>query len=117
MQSLRIHWNSEWFGSFNQLLGWKTIDYKDSDDFNQILKLSNADLVQVQSSSMEYCIGRCLNSVRDASNHQDVIDSLVKLIGWASKPIHHGLNSFELISDILISINVLNTTSFLKITY
>ncbi|KAI4460709.1 rotatin [Holotrichia oblita] len=82
LQSLQIHWNSEWFGGFSELLTGKEINYTDTDDFNTILRLSHVDLMQIQSTSMEYCIDKCLKMVQNATKHQDVVDSLIKLTGY-----------------------------------
>ncbi|KRT81126.1 hypothetical protein AMK59_5745, partial [Oryctes borbonicus] len=84
LQSLQLHWNSEWFGGFNELLSWNSVNYKETDDFNEVLRMSHVDLVQIQGTSMEYCISNCLKMVQTASGHQNVVDALVKLTGYVN---------------------------------
>lgn len=81
LQSLQIHWNSEWFGGFSVILTGKELNYTDTDDFNTVLRLSHIDLIQIRSTSMEYCINKCLKVVHNATSHQDVVDSFIKLTG------------------------------------
>lgn len=81
LQSLQIHWNSEWFGSFTELLNQITINYKESDNFNSVLQLSRTDLLNIQNSSLEFCINTCLSDVTKAASHQEKIDLVIKLYG------------------------------------
>ncbi|GJQ85225.1 hypothetical protein Trydic_g13065 [Trypoxylus dichotomus] len=84
LQSLQLHWNSEWFGGFNEVLGWDHVSYKDTDDFNKVLRLSNMDLAQLQSTSIQYCIEKYLKLVQNANLHQDVVEALIKLTGYVN---------------------------------
>lgn len=81
LSSLQIHWNSEWFGGFREILNWDEVKYSETHlyEFNEQLRLTNIDLLALKNSSLDYCISKCLTSVQNGTSHNVVIDTIGKL--------------------------------------
>ncbi|KAK5645259.1 hypothetical protein RI129_006559 [Pyrocoelia pectoralis] len=82
--SIQIHWNSEWFGGFSEILQWKEIQYSTTAncDFNSDLRLTNNTLLLLKCSSLEYCISQCLIDIQNGTSHNSIIESIAKLEGY-----------------------------------
>ncbi|XP_031350383.1 rotatin isoform X3 [Photinus pyralis] len=74
--SIQIHWNSEWFGGFAEILRWKEIQHS---EFSSDLRLNNNSLLILKSSCLEYCIFQCLMDIQNAISHSSIVDSISKL--------------------------------------
>lgn len=80
MSSIQIHWNSEWFGGFENVLKWKEVSYeKKENNFDDILKMSGEDLIALKNTHVKNCIGEDLKEIQNGSSHeivQEVINNL-----------------------------------------
>ncbi|KAF5272203.1 hypothetical protein FQA39_LY01285 [Lamprigera yunnana] len=79
--SIQIHWNSEWFGGFSELLKWQEVHYtkENASEFNKSLYLTNSDLQMLKSSSINFGICRCLNEIQNSTYTTRTIDNIYRL--------------------------------------
>lgn len=80
---VQVHWNSEWFGGFEEILKWEHVKYTEADlkEFSQQMCLTNNDLWMLKNSCLEFCINKCLMNVQNGTSHSSVIESLIRLEG------------------------------------
>lgn len=77
--SIQIHWNSEWYGGFQELLNWSDVNYAE-EEFDDKLKLNSNILLALRNSSIEMNVKSTLVEVQNGTNHTNIHNAINKLI-------------------------------------
>lgn len=80
LTSIQIHWNSEWYGGFQQLLIWDEPTYNEGVEFNDKLKINSNALIGLKNSCIELNIKTTLQEVQNGTNHINIHNGINKLI-------------------------------------
>ncbi|VEN41222.1 unnamed protein product, partial [Callosobruchus maculatus] len=81
LSCVRIQWNCEVFGGFQELVKWDSVNYDDHSmsNFEDDLKLNNYELKTIKLSSIDYCIKYYLNTIQNGTSHSVVLESVESL--------------------------------------
>ncbi|CAH1953846.1 unnamed protein product [Acanthoscelides obtectus] len=81
LSCVRVQWNCEVFGGFQELVKWESVNYDDHSLYNieEDLKLNNYELKTIKLSSIDYCIKFYLNTIQNGTSHSVVLESVENL--------------------------------------
>ncbi|XP_017780002.1 PREDICTED: rotatin [Nicrophorus vespilloides] len=77
--TLQIHWNIEWFGGLEKLVELDRVTYSRNDNFDDVLKLKNNDLLSIKSTCLSHCMKQHLYCIQLAESHEVIKDQLNNL--------------------------------------
>lgn len=77
---MQVHWNLEWFGGFENVLKWDTVDENNcTGDFDDKLLLTNYGLLLLKNCSLEYCAKKYLIDIQNSTTHLAVLEAVTRL--------------------------------------